>query len=291
MMPLAPTAPTLWLLMGATIGRGRPDRSRRRVGFHSALAILIVLSSVTSACGTSSSQSKSSSATSKSGAAGTRSIVALGDSVPRGTNCDCKPYPTLSADGLTATTGRTVTATNDSVAGYTTSGVLRQLKSDGAVIEHVRRADAVEIEVGANDVPYTKRCGTAVDCYAPLVPVVEKNLAAIVSRVRELASGHKVLVVVLDYWSIWLGGKYAAERGDAYVSAAREMTDRVNAAIEATAAQSGSAYVDLRAAFKGPSFGYLETHYLSSDGDHPNAAGHQAIARATEAVIEKTLHI
>jgi acyl-CoA thioesterase I len=261
------------------------------VGFLCALAILAVLSSVTSACGTSSSQSKSSSATSTSGASGTRSIVALGDSVPRGTNCDCKPYPLLSADGLTATSGQRVTATNDSVAGYTTSGVLRQLKSDEAVIEHVSRADAVEIEIGANDVPYTKRCGTAVDCYAPLVPVVEKNLAAIVSRVRELASGHKVLVVLLDYWSIWLGGKYAAEKGDAYVSAAREMTDRVNAAIKATAAQSGSAYVDLRAAFKGPSFGYLETHYLSSDGDHPNLAGHQAIARATEAVIEKALHI
>jgi acyl-CoA thioesterase-1 len=184
-----------------------------------------------------------------------------------------------------------VTATNDSVAGYTTSDVLRQLESKGAVIEHVRRADAVEIEVGANDVPYTKRCGTVVDCYAPLVPAVEKNLAAIVSRVRELDSGHKVLVVLLDYWSIWLGGKYAAEQGDAYVTAAREMTDRVNTAIETTAAQTGSAYVDLRAAFKGPSFGYLETHYLSSDGDHPNAAGHEAIARATEAVIEKALHI
>jgi lysophospholipase L1-like esterase len=184
-----------------------------------------------------------------------------------------------------------VTATNDSVAGYTTSGVLRQLESDNAVIDHVRKARAVEIEVGANDVPYSKRCGTAVDCYAPLVPTVDKNLAAIVRRVRELSSGHNALVVLLDYWSIWLGGKYAAEKGDAYVDAAREMTDQVNAVIKSTAAESGTAYVDLRAAFKGPSFGYLETHYLSSDGDHPNAAGHEAIARATEAVIEKALHL
>jgi lysophospholipase L1-like esterase len=184
-----------------------------------------------------------------------------------------------------------VTAANDSVAGYTTSGVLRQLESDSAVMDHVRKARAVEIEVGANDVAYSKRCGTDVDCYAPLVPPVEKNLAEIVRRVRELSSGHKPLVVLLDYWSIWLGGKYAAEQGDAYVKAAREMTDQVNAAIKKTADQSGSAYVDLRAAFKGPSFGYLETHYLSSDGDHPNAAGHEAIARATEAVIEKALRL
>jgi lysophospholipase L1-like esterase len=121
--------------------------------------------------------------------------------------------------------------------------------------------------------------------------MVEKNLAAIVRRVRELSSGHRTVVVLLDYWSIWLGGKYAAEKGDAYVNAAREMTDQVNAAIKSTAAQSGLAYVDLRAAFKGPSFGYLETHYLSSDGDHPNAKGHEAIARATEAVIEKALDL
>ena len=261
--------------MKPRIGRGRAT---------GALAILIVVSCVTAACGTSSKSSASTAATPK-----TLSIVALGDSVPRGTNCDCRPYPPLSADGLTATTGQTVTATNDSVAGYTTSGVLRQLESDSGVIDHVRKARAVEIEVGANDVAYSKRCGTTVDCYAPQVPTVEKNLASIVTRVRELTSGHKALVVLLDYWSIWLGGKYAAEKGDAYVNAAREMTDQVNAAIKSTAAQSGSAYVDLRAAFKGPSFGYLETHYLSSDGDHPNAAGHQAIARATEAVIEKAL--
>jgi lysophospholipase L1-like esterase len=184
-----------------------------------------------------------------------------------------------------------VAATNDSVAGYTTSNVLRQLESDSDVIGHVRSADAVEIEVGANDVGYTKSCGTAVDCYAPRIPTVEKNLAAIVSRVHDLTSGHKVLVVLLDYWSVWLGGQYAAAKGDAYVAAAEEVTDRVNGVIKSTAAKSGSAYVDLRAAFKGPDYSYDETHYLSSDGDHPNAAGHRQIAAATEAVIEKALHL
>jgi lysophospholipase L1-like esterase len=184
-----------------------------------------------------------------------------------------------------------VTATNDSVAGYTTSNVLNQLTSDNTVIGHVRAADAVEIEVGANDVAYTSSCGTAVDCYAPRVPTIEKNLAAIVTRVHELTADHKVLIVLLDYWSVWLGGQYAAEKGDAYVAAAEEMTDRVNTVIKSTAANSGSAYVDLRAAFKGPDYAYDETHYLSNDGDHPNAAGHQQIAAATETVIENTLHL
>jgi lysophospholipase L1-like esterase len=215
--------------------------------------------------------------------------VALGDSVPRGTNCDCRPYPPLTADGLTASSGHTVTATNDSVAGYTTSNVLRQLRSDRKVVGHVRAADVVEIEVGANDVPYSSACGTAVDCYAPRIPGIEKNLAAIVGRVHRLTSGHRVLVVLLDYWSVWLGGKYAAAKGDAYVAAAAQVTDEVNSVIRSTAADSGSAYVDLRAAFKGPDYAYDETHYLASDGDHPNAAGHRKIADAAEAVIEKAL--
>jgi lysophospholipase L1-like esterase len=220
------------------------------------------------------------------------SIVALGDSVPSGYNCHCTPFPQLSAKGLTSTTGQSVTATNDAVAGYTTVNVLKQLSSDSAVIDQVRKSDAVEIDVGANDVPYNaKSCGVSVDCYATLIPPVEKNLAEIVSRVRALTSGHESIVVLLDYWSVWLGGTYARDRGHAYVSAARQVTAQVDAVIKTTASQSGSTYVSERRAFKGPSFGYVESHYLSSDGEHPNATGHQAIATASEAVIGKTLHI
>ena len=252
---------------------------------------LIALSCLVSACGTSASTREPTSSASTAAVPPAWSIVALGDSVPRGTNCDCRPYPPLTADGLTATGGRIVTATNDSVAGYTTSNVLQQLDSDPEVIDHVRAAHAVEIEVGANDVPYSSSCGTAVDCYAPRIPGIAKNLAAIVRRVRELTSGHEALVVLLDYWSVWLGGQYAAAKGEAYVAAAEKLTDDVNAVVKSTAAESGSAYVDLRAAFKGPDYAYDETHYLSGDGDHPNAAGHEQIASATEAVIEKALHI
>ncbi len=205
--------------------------------------------------------------------------------------CYCTPYPPLTAERLAATNGEKVTATNDSVAGYTTHDLLEQLTSNPDVMRHVRKADVVEIEIGANDVAYTKSCGTTVSCYEPRIPAMQKNLDAIVARTRKLASGHKVLVVLLDYWSVWLGGKYAATKGDAYVAAAAEVTDRVDAAIKSTAAMSGSAYVDLRAAFKGPTYSYDETHYLSTDGDHPNAAGHQKIAAATDEVIEKALPI
>jgi lysophospholipase L1-like esterase len=169
--------------------------------------------------------------------------------------------------------------------------VLKQLSTQRSVAEHLRGAGIVEIEIGANDVAHTSACGTNVSCYEPRIPAIEKNLDAIVRRVRRLAVGRKPLVVLLDYWSVWLGGKYAAAHGEAYVSAAEQMTDKVNAVIRETATSTHSSYVDLRAAFKGPDYSYDETHYLSSDGDHPNAAGHEKIATAVEAVIEKALHL
>jgi lysophospholipase L1-like esterase len=272
------------------------DMGTPRRGQAVAVVGLIALSCLAAACGSSSakrttSSSTRSGSTSAAGAPRTWSIVALGDSVPYGSNCDCKPYPPLSAGGLTTATGQTVTATNDAVPGYTTSDVLHQLDSDGSVIDHVRAADALEIEIGANDVAHSDACGNSVACYEPHVPAIETNLAAIVSRVHDLTSGHEVIVVLLDYWSVWLGGQYAAARGDAYVTAADQMTDQVNAVIKSTAAKTASAYVDLRAAFKGPDYTYDETHYLSNDGDHPNAAGHQQIAAAAEAVIKHALHI
>jgi lysophospholipase L1-like esterase len=243
------------------------------------VAGLIALTCVAAAC------------SSSSHAARTFSVVALGDSVPRGTNCHCTPYPPLTADALEASSGEAVTSTNDSVAGATTANVLEQLASDATVKADVRGADVLEVEIGANDVGYSKSCGASVACYAPRIPTIQKNLTAIVRDARKLAANRKVLVVLLDYWSVWLGGQYAAAKGDAYVAAAEEVTDRVDRVIKSTAAKTGSAYVDLRAAFKGPDYAFDETHYLSSDGDHPNAAGHEQIATAAEAVIAKSLHV
>ncbi len=220
----------------------------------------------------------------------TLSVVALGDSVPRGTNCDCRPYPELTAQDLSQAPDRTVTAANDSVAGSTTDGVLRQLTSDQDVVTHVSRADAVEVEVGANDIGYGAACGTTLGCYTAEIPQMSKNLTAIVARVHELSAGRHVLVILLDYWSVWLGGAYAAEQGQAYVTTAEQLTHEVDAAIMSVAASAGTDYVDLRAAFKGPDYAYDETHYLSDDGDHPNAAGHERIATAAVDVITAAVH-
>jgi lysophospholipase L1-like esterase len=186
---------------------------------------------------------------------------------------------------------REVSADNQAVGGFTTEDVLGQVMHDAAVIKAVKQSDAIEVEVGANDVGYSTKCGTSVACYAPAIPPMEQNLRAIVRRIDELAAGHAMLVVLLDYWSVWLGGKYARAKGQAYVTAAESVTDDVDYDIKQVAAQTESAYVDLRAAFKGPDYRSDETGYLASDGDHPNAAGHQAIAAAVDQVVRTELHL
>jgi lysophospholipase L1-like esterase len=190
------------------------------------------------------------------------------------------PYPQLVGAGVAHAAGHRVRITNAAVAGAESGDVLAQVQHDAPLIRRIERSQAVTVQVGANDVAYSSACATDVACYEPRLPQITSNLTAVVARVHELTAGRRVAVVLLDYWSVWLGGQYAAEQGQAYVDAATAVTTSVNDAIRTVAGSTGSYSVDLRTAFRGPDDAWDETHLLAPDGDHPNAAGHQRIAEA-----------
>jgi lysophospholipase L1-like esterase len=273
--------------MGADRLAGVPTAPGLRRRRRAWLFLLLSLA----ACGSSSSSSPagSTSTTSTAPAYGAAlvanlkevtSLTALGDSVPYGTACNCTPYPQLTTAAVARVAGHPVSTLNDAVPGYTTNDVLTQLATNANVIDHLEYSQAVTVEIGANDVAYSSKCGIDAACYEQAIPEVHHNLDAIVADVKRITDGRAPTIVLLDYWSVWLGGAYAEARGPAYVDAAEQVTDRVSAVIKSVAASTGCYFVDLQAAFHGPNNEYDETHLLAPDGDHPNAAGHVRIEQA-----------
>jgi lysophospholipase L1-like esterase len=206
-------------------------------------------------------------------------LTALGDSVPYGTACNCIPYPRLTAADISHVARHNVKQVNDSVPGYTSEQVMDQLENNPAVELQVMGSQAVLVEVGANDVQYSTTCKTNVACYDARLPRLQHNLSVIANRVDRLAGGN-VTLIMLDYWSVWLGGKYAAQQGQAYVDASRQVTASVSNLIRRVAVAHGGYWINLRTAFEGPNEQYDETNLLAPDGDHPNAAGHVRIEQA-----------
>jgi lysophospholipase L1-like esterase len=212
-----------------------------------------------------------------------RSVVGLGDSVTAGSNCTCAPFVERFGRLLAARDGRPVTATNLGVPGLTTGSLGQQL-DDPEVSASVASADTLLVTIGANDLAALEerwaRTGCDVTCRAPSVAAMARGLASDLARIRAL--GHEgQRVEVTTYWNVFEDGDVAdRERGAGFADWSDAVTVAADAAICRTARSFGDTCVDLYAPFLSTDGHRDPTALLSSDGDHPNSAGHDVIARA-----------
>jgi acyl-CoA thioesterase-1 len=214
-------------------------------------------------------------------------VVGLGNSVPSGSACSCVNF--ISAYAAMVATARNANATvdNDAVSGSTSADVVNQL-ADRAVQAHVRAATTVLIMTGANDFndafDAVSLGAPAATTFPPVATAVQDNVTAVVQRIQALnRSAH---VVVLDYWAAMEDGAVAAKDYDAPTMAASvASTGYVNDALAVAAKATGVLYVSTYTAFKGRAGTEDPTALLAADGDHPNAAGHQVIARTIYAAL------
>ena len=211
-------------------------------------------------------------------------VLALGDSVPAGKACGCRPFPETYASLLAGRTGTSVAVDNRAVSGLDTDQLVSQLGTS-QVQDAVRRSDIVLITIGANDFGdhhddvVDGRCETAdTDCVSDELASLQGRLASVLAKVRALRGGRPTTVLTTGYWNVFEDGDVARRAyGDAGLQASLRLTRRANAVIRSVSAGAGARYVDLFEPFE--QSGRDVTSLMAADGDHPNAAGHDLIAR------------
>jgi lysophospholipase L1-like esterase len=198
------------------------------------------------------------------GAPALRTVVTLGDSVPAGTACGCDPFPELYARAQHATD------VNLAEPGATAADVRAELLAERDVLA---TAAEVVIMAGANDMADV--FGDPAQ-YPAAAAGVRTDVTASVAAIEQI---RPIPVIVLGYWNVVRDGQVAAAQyGPDGVRDAAQATTQINDALRAAATQPGATFVATAPAFHGDDGAHDPTGLLASDGDHPNAAGHAAIA-------------
>lgn len=224
------------------------------------------------------------SATSRSTTTGAAEVVVgLGDSVTAGSACDCTDFITAYAGGLPHPGRASAVPVNLGRGGLTSDGLLSQLSTDAQTRQAVARAGTVVVTIGANDlvplVEVWRKGGCQAACYEPAAVKTGRTVQRVGQLVHALNATARVIVTT--YWNVYEDGDVAeALRGASFLRWSDAVTRAANDQICAAARRASALCVDLYAPFKGELGQENPTPLLADDGDHPNAAGHQFIARA-----------
>lgn len=222
------------------------------------------------------------------------SLVGLGDSIPAGDECPgCTPFVELYGQQLAQQRSAPVQVTNLGVGGWTSSDLLGALQPGGDDAAAVAAADVVTVTIGANDFfaqldsYLAGDCGggDGLGCFQPYLPQLRTTLTQVLQQISTLRAGRPTQVLVTGYWNVFPDGAVAQdEYGPGFLTASASLTTEANAVISSVAAAHGAAYADLVTPFKGAAGDADPTALLADDGDHPDQAGHQAIADALVAL-------
>lgn len=219
-------------------------------------------------------------------------IVAVGDSVTSGFNCHCTAFPALYARLLAIRDSIRTRAMNLGVPGLTTTTLLGDLTGtttpERAIQDHVAGADIVVVTIGANDFFDEHDAITAgacsgarrTTCTRDDLTTMTRTISRIVDQIRTLRVGAPTTIMLTGYWNVFEDGDVAdrafSEEG---VASSVALTKEANAGIRVDALAENAIYVDLYTVFEGADSDKDPTGLLALDGDHPDAAGHAAIAR------------
>lgn len=210
-------------------------------------------------------------------------VVGLGDSVMAGTACGCPGVVADYVDRLSAAIRQPVTGENLGVPGDTAADLLHRLRSDRQFSAAVAAADVVIVTVGANDLQpqqqqqETGRCPA--QCFTPATQTMGSRVAAALAQIRAVRPGPPATLLVTTYWNVFADGAVArAAGGQPQLEWSEDVTEAANRAICAAASKHAAYCVDLNRWFddEAPD----PTTLLAADGDHPNAAGVEAITTA-----------
>lgn len=211
-------------------------------------------------------------------------VLALGDSVPSGYACDCSPFPETYGSLLRSRRGAHVVVDNRAVGGLDTAGLIAQLHTRD-MEKAVRRSDVFLVTIGANDFGDHHRevvegqCGERdPDCVSDELTALRGHLATVLATIRTLRGAQPTTVLTMGYWNVFQDGEVARRAvGEDGLQASLQLTRRANRVISSVSAAAGARYVDLYRPFEHS--GRDVTSLMAADGDHPDGAGHDLIAR------------